>query len=106
MVLVHIICKHQKQDDEIIDFLLDENLVLDAWVSEKAVFMNREDQYRGKKKRQILIMCKTKALLFNSIDIALSSKYLQNMPILYCVPIIYMNAKQAERLRSKTVKVK
>ena len=105
MVLVHIICKHRQQADETIAFLLEENLVLDAWVSEKAVFMNREDQYHGKKKRQILIMCKTKALLFNTIDSALSKKYPKNMPILYCVPIIYMNAKQAERLRNETLKV-
>ena len=105
MVLVHVICKHQKQADEIIAFLLKENLVLDAWVSEKAVFMNREDQYLGNKKRQILIMCKTKALLFNKIDTALQGKYPKNMPILYCVPIIYMNEKQAQRLREETVKV-
>ena len=105
MVLVHIICKHQKQCDEIITFLLESKLVLDAWVSEKAVFMNREDQYKGRKKRQILIMCKTKALLFNTINDALSEKYPKNMPTLYCIPIVYMNAQQAERLRNETIPV-
>ena len=105
MVLVHIICKHQQQCDEIISLLLDKKLVLDAWVSEKAVYMNREDQYAGRKKRQILIMCKTKALLFNSIDEELTKKYPRNMPTLYCVPIIYMNPGQADRLRAETVSV-
>ena len=105
MVLVHIICKHQKQCDEIISYLLESKLVLDAWVSEKAVFMSREDQYRGNRKRQILIMCKTKALLFNQIDEALTEKYPKNMPMLYCVPIIYMNPQQAQRLRDQTAKV-
>lgn len=105
MVLVHIICKHQKQCDEIISYLFENKLVLDAWVSEKAVYMNREDQYEGSKKRQILIMCKTKALLFNEINDQLSNKYKKNMPILYCVPIIYMNPDQAERLRAQTAKI-
>ena len=105
MVLIHIICKHQKQSAEIITFLLEENLVLDAWVSEKAVFMNRADQYHGRRKRQILIMCKTKALLFKTIDEALSAKYPKNMPILYCVPIVYMNEKQASRLKENTLMV-
>ena len=101
MVLVHIICKHQQQCDEIIEFLLEKKLVLDAWVSEKSVFMNRADQYKGRKKRQILIMCKTKALLFNAIDEALSEKYPKNMPTLYCVPIIYMNPLNTLRQASK-----
>ena len=85
--------------------MLENKLVLDAWVSEKALFMNRDDQYKGRKKRQILIMCKTKALLFNTINEVLSEKYPKNMPTLYCVPIIYMNPEQAERLRSETVQV-
>ncbi len=105
MVLVHIICKHQKQSNEIIKYLLEENLVLDAWVSEKSVYMNREDQYHSKRKRQSLILCKTKALLFNQINEALSLKYPRNMPELYCLPIIYMNDKQAEKLRERTIKV-
>lgn len=105
MVLVHIICKHQKQCDEIVKFLLEENLVLDAWVSEKTVYMNREDQYSSKRKRQIMIMCKTKALLFNTINEALAEKYPKKMPELYCVPIVYMDPDQAKRLRQGTTKV-
>lgn len=105
MVLVHIICKHQKQSDEIVEFLFNQNLVLDAWVSEKTVFLNREAQDTSRRKRQIMIMCKTKALLFNNINEALAKKYPRNMPELYCVPIIYMDPRQADRLRSNTAKV-
>ena len=105
MVLVHIICKHQLECEEIIELLLEEKLVLDAWVSEKAVFMDRENQHESRNNKQILIMCKTKALLFNAIDQALTNRFPKNMPVLYCVPIIYMNSKQAERLRTQTLKV-
>ena len=105
MVLVHIICKHQQQVKDIVAFLLKEKLVLDAWVSEKSVYMNREDQYHSNRKRQSLILCKTKALLFNKINQALSGKYHKNMPELYCLPIIYMNPDQAEKLRDGTVMV-
>ncbi len=105
MILVHIICKHQQQSEEIIEFLLEERLVLDAWVSEKSVYLNRADQYHGKRKRQSLILCKTKALLFNKINLALSEKYPKNMPEIYCLPIIYMDPDQAERLLEGTIKV-
>ena len=105
MVLVHIICKHQKQADEIVGFLLEKNLVLDAWVSEKTVYLNREYQDSSRRRRQIMIMCKTKALLFNTINDALSEKYPKSMPELYCVPIVYMDPDQALRLRQGTAMV-
>ena len=85
--------------------LFERNLILDAWVSEKTVFINRETQDTSMRKRQIMIMCKTKALLFNTINEALIEKYPRNMPELYCVPIIYMDQHQAKRLRENTAKV-
>ena len=105
MVLVHIICKHQKHSDEVVNFLLKNNLVLDAWVSEKTVYVNHKYQDSTWKRRKIIIMCKTKALLFNTINEALIEKYSHNMPELYCVPIIYMDPDQALRLRQGTVMV-
>jgi len=57
------------------------------------------------KKKQILIIGQTKGLLFKIINEKLSVKYLDRMPILYSVPIIYMNEIQTDFIREHTAKV-
>ena len=105
MVLVHIISKEETQAMEIVDFLLNRELVLDAWVSEKSWHGRGSGVDSAGRDSSILIMCKTKALLFSAIDEALTEYYGEDMPLLYAVPIVYMNENQAAQLRAGTLKV-
>jgi hypothetical protein len=57
------------------------------------------------KKKQILIIGQTKGLLFKIINEKLSVKYLDKIPILYSVPIIYMNETQTDFISEHTAKV-
>lgn len=43
-------------------------------------------------------MAKTKALLFNHINLLLKQKYIENMPVLYSLPVLNMEFEQANQL--------
>jgi uncharacterized protein involved in tolerance to divalent cations len=102
MILVHIITDDKKQALEIVHILTEEKLILNAIISKKTVF-----EYKNglAKKKQILIIGQTKGLLFKIINEKLSIKYLDKMPILYSVPIVYMNETQTDFIREHTAKV-
>jgi hypothetical protein len=52
-----------------------------------------------------LILAKTKALLFNTVDQALIDKYPDNVPSIYSTPILNMDWDQTNDLRENTTKV-
>jgi uncharacterized protein involved in tolerance to divalent cations len=105
MILAHIIAKNKKQALQIIAVLLEKKLLLHAAISKKTVFKNIDNQLQLKKQKQTLIIGKTKGLLFNSINQELKNRFSENMPMLYAVPIIYMDEEIATILRSSTAKV-
>lgn len=47
----------------------------------------------------------TKALLFNKIKKRIKKKFLENLPLIYAMPIIYMDEHQNLELQTKTLKV-
>ena len=104
MILLHISCNSSEQAYEIVDFLIDQKLMLDALVSDK---MHFKQLNHGKKEslNQILIMGTTKALLFNKINQEIRGKYPTNMPLIYATPIIYMDSEQTQHLQEETEKV-
>ena len=55
--------------------------------------------------QQILLMGKTKSLLFVEIDRTLRERYPDDLPVIYAVPIAGMDWEQADRLISGTAKV-
>ncbi|TAI47920.1 hypothetical protein [Flagellimonas allohymeniacidonis] len=104
MVLMHICCNSATQAEEVVDFLLDEKLVLDALVSDKLLY--KRVQNKAKKSfGQTLVMGTTKALLFTKINKKIKEKYPSNTPLVYAMPIIYMDPLQEKKLKKNTEKV-
>lgn len=107
MILVHIITETKEQALEIIDILLEKKLLFNAMLSRKKVFERDSHSSKLNGKIKILVIGKTKSLLFNSINILLVSLYgnIDKMPHIYCLPIVYMNQEQSETLLERTVQV-
>ncbi|WP_020531790.1 hypothetical protein [Flexithrix dorotheae] len=104
MILIHIITNDYDQAAEVADYLANEKLILNAVMLE----VSGRKRITGKKYKpidQILVMGKTKALLFNTIDKMLRELYPENMPVLYSIPIVNMDWEQANELVKETVKV-
>ncbi len=105
MILTHIIAKNKKQALQIIGVLLEKKLLLHAAISKKTVFKFNEKAMKLEKQKQTLIIGKTKALLFNTINKELKEHFFENMPMLYAVPIVYMDEELAATLRANTAKI-
>lgn len=104
MVLIHIICDSPAQANDIVDFLIDEKLMLNALVSNK-ILHKRLKNDRKKSFEQTLVMGTTKALLFNKINKQIKKKFAKNFPLIYAMPIIYMDEHLNLELQTKTQKV-
>ncbi len=105
MILIHIVSNDETQANEIVDFLTIEKLVLDAVLFEKVTVRKRDKLGVLQNEQQIMIMAKTKALLFNHIDTLLQQKYSKNMPTIYSLPILNMDFNQVNELVNETAKV-
>lgn len=105
MVLTHILTDSKEQALNCIDILLDKKLLLDATLSEKTTYFKNKTSRKLESKSNVLIIGRTKALLFQSIDQELKKNYPKNMPGLYAVPIVYMNEDQSDEIREKTAKI-
>lgn len=105
MVLAHILAHNKNQALTIIDILINKNLFLDAVISEKTIYTKNETTGQLDAKSHPLIIARTKALLFQTIDQELKKHYPNHMPGLYAVPIVYMNEDQAHEIREKTAKI-
>lgn len=105
MILAHIISKNKKQALKIIEILLEKKLLLHAALSKKTVFQYNKTHAKLEKQKHTLIIGKTKALLFNAINRELKDHFPENMPMLYAVPIVYMDDELATILRKSTAKV-
>jgi len=103
MILLHIGTHDENQCNEIIDFLEDEKLIVDALIIETV----RRTRKAGETKKSpyFLILAKTKALLFNSVDQLMIDNYPDNLPSIYSTPIVNMDWDQTKDLREMTAKV-
>ena len=104
MILAHIIVKDKPQALEIIQLLLKHRLLLHAAVSEKTIYNNTLEGTLACS-TQTLIIGKTKGLLFSAINEILKEHFTKNMPMLYAVPIVYMNEELTTVLRKDTAKI-
>ena len=105
MVLTHILTDTKEQALSCIDILLDKKLLMDASLSEKTTYFKNDTSQKLESKSNVLIIGRTKALLFQTIDQVLQQYYPNNMPSLYAVPIVYMNDDQSVAIREKTAKI-
>lgn len=104
MILIHIVTDNKQQADEISELLINEKLILSAFVTEEIIHKKKVNETITSEKN-ILITGKTKALLFNAIDEFLRDKYPNNMPTLFSVPIVHMDWEQANELVKETAKI-
>lgn len=103
MILVHIETIKEQQAMDIVDFLEKEELIVDALI------LNGTKRAKNKEKTSsqsiFLIQGKTKALLFDTIDIELRHQYPDSLPSIYATPIVYMDWDQTIELKEKTAKI-
>ncbi|MGB3143691.1 MAG: divalent cation tolerance protein CutA [Maribacter sp.] len=105
MILVHIAIRKKKDAKVIAKLLLAQNLIFSASIATKKIFEKNPTTDEIENRRETIITGKTKALLFNTINELLRNKYPDNMPMVYAVPIIYMDSEQTQLLRNQTAKV-
>jgi hypothetical protein len=104
MILLHIISEEEQQAIAIVDFLMEENLLLEAVCLEKVLVRRKNKEGRPESVTQTLIMGKTKALLFNTIAQMLRDKYQTNCPVIYSIPIVQMDWEQSKQLVNEVSK--
>lgn len=104
MILAHIITNNKKQALQIVGLLLEKKLLLHAAISKKTVYRFNKKRNFLQSQKQTLIIGKTKALLFSTINRELKDHFKKNMPMLYAVPIVYMDEDLADILRTSTAK--
>ena len=105
MILIHIVPKNNEEADEIVDLLVEKKLLLNAMIHENIRVRQKGTNGKIENFTRTLILGKTKALLFNTIDEVLRESYKENMPVLYSLPIVHMDWLQAEELVQETEKV-
>ncbi len=104
MVLLHIVCENREQAQLIVDQLIDEKLVFDTMISENLLFRElKRDEKRSHKRT--LVMGTTKALLFKQINEKIREQHSNQMPLVYAMPIVYMDEQQTLELKKETLKV-
>lgn len=105
MIQLHIISDEEEQAIEIVDYLMEENLILEAVVLEKVSVRKKTSEGKPESTTKTLVMGKTKALLFNTIDQLLKDKYQEQMPIIYSMPIVHMDWEQSKELVNEVTKI-
>lgn len=104
MILLHVVCENREQAQSIVDELVEKKLVLDAMISDKLLFKRLKSGQKQSHQRT-LVMGSTKAHLFKAINDDIRAKYHTNMPLIYAMPIIYMDEQQTIELQQETLKV-
>jgi uncharacterized protein involved in tolerance to divalent cations len=100
-----VITDTEEQANDIVDFLLERNMLLEAVLLEKVSVRKKRNSNKIENVKRTLIMGKTKALLFNTIDELLKEKYEDDMPIIYSLPIVHMDWEQSKQLVNDVAKV-
>ena len=83
MILAHIMANNQEQAIDIIHLLMDKKLLLQAAISEKIIFQKKTGSGKLVSEKRILIIGKTKALLFSTINELLKTTFKDSMHIQY-----------------------
>ncbi len=100
MILLHVIAKNEKQAEEISDFLLMKNFVLDTFIV-RGIMKRPGEANLTLSESSFLVIAKTRALLFKKIDQAIHKKYASDPPIVYSLPIVNMDWDHASELEKK-----
>ncbi|MCE7991709.1 MAG: divalent cation tolerance protein CutA [Roseivirga sp.] len=98
MVLLHIICNDRQQSAEIADLLVTESLVLSAVTFQSVSVKEKQSDGSIGQSEQTLLIGRTRGILFNTVEARLREVHGAAMPVIYSVPIVNMNWKDADVL--------
>jgi len=104
MVLLHIISNNREQASEIADVLVEKKLVLAAVTFQEVSVKERNPSGEIVIVDQVLMIARTKGILFNTIETCLREIFPTNRPVLYSIPIVNMNWQEANVLITPEVK--
>ncbi len=102
MIILHVITKEPDQAGEIVKLLVSEKLITGATIMDALSSYKNTDGEIDTVSTNLLIG-RTKAILFNTIENLLKYKYGDKMPVLYAVPVVNMDVTHMEKLK-KVVK--
>ena len=105
MIILHIEVKNEDLAIAVIHSLLERRLIYTAEYSQVNLFEPEFEKRKIKSVRGYAIRAKTKALLFQRIQKSLQKEFKKRIRALYATPIVYMERKQAELLKSGTLAV-
>ena len=105
MILLHVLTKDEEQANLITDYLIENKLILEAIIFEKVNTREMGPSGEMISNQKVLVIGKTKSLLFNHIDAKIREKFGEHMPVLYSVPIVNMDWEQSNELIQSTAKV-
>ena len=104
MMTLQIVSKQKELLDEIATFLLHEQLIANAMISENVIYKERNNG-RIETTEQFLLKSITKSLLFSRINKKLRERYKERTPLIYSEPIILIDPIQTEQIIARLVKV-
>ncbi|MCB0402879.1 MAG: divalent cation tolerance protein CutA [Flavobacteriales bacterium] len=105
MVLLHILSNTQKQAEQIADFLIRENLLLEATLQQQVMSRKKNESGTIEISSKTLVTGKTKALLFNEIEKTIKAHFKEQPPVIYATPIAYMDWEQSKQLVDGVAKI-
>jgi len=98
MIQLHIISRVPKQIRDIENLLINENFITGATVIDTLSSYKNEDG-EIKTVSTNLLIGRTKASLFNTIEDHLKAMYGDKIPVIYGLPIVNMDFKHLEKLK-------
>lgn len=98
MVLLHIISNDKQQSDEIADLLVKENLVLSTVTFQSVSVREKQEDGQVGQSEQTMLIGRTRGLLFNTVESRIREVFGTRMPVIYSVPIVNMDWKDADNL--------
>ncbi|WP_047545408.1 divalent cation tolerance protein CutA [Psychroserpens sp. Hel_I_66] len=105
MIQLNIITKNEDQANRITDLLHEHGLVVNEYILKEVVGRLPNQEGKLTNVDEVLIVGVTKALLFNTINKLIRVHYPKDTPIIYAVPIVYMDEIQTQDVISETAKI-
>ena len=97
MIQLHVISKKPDQIKEIAEMLINEELITGVNVIDTAS-IHKSDKGEIEAVSTKMLIGRTKAILFNTIERLLKDKYGDSIPAIYGMPIIGMDLKHLGKL--------
>lgn len=101
---LQIVSKKKEMLEEIAHFLLEEQLIANAIISENVIYLEKNKDTIETTERYALKSI-TKSLLFNTINEKLRKRYKEKTPLIYSEPIILIDPIQTEAIVERLIKV-